>query len=106
MTSPVAAGQRFIGAGPFFWMADIAKVLRTRLKPPVRRAPSWEMPTWLVRLAANFDPVVKERLFELDKSRPVSADKARTQLGWAPRSNETMIIDTAQSLYAQGVLTR
>ena len=107
MLAPDAAGERFIGAGPFFWMSDIADVLRAKLDPPAaRRAPSLKLPSWLVRLMANFDPVVRERLFELDKSRPVSSDKARSRLGWSPRTNEEAIVDTALSLYAEGILKR
>ena len=44
MTAPEAAGQRFIAAGDFAWMADLAALLRARLgdgaaKVPTRKAP-------------------------------------------------------------------
>ena len=29
MTTPEAAGQRFIGSGDFYWMSDVAKMLET-----------------------------------------------------------------------------
>ena len=31
MLAPEAKGQRYIGAGPFYWMSDIANVLRARM---------------------------------------------------------------------------
>jgi dihydroflavonol-4-reductase len=104
LTAPGAAGQRFIGAGPFFWMRDIAEVLRRRLPALAGRVPKRELPDWLVRIFAVFDPVVRGRLFELSKARPVSADKAKRELGWAPRSNEETIVDTAQSLLDCGIV--
>jgi len=59
-----------------------------------------------VRLSSVIDPVVRDRLFELDKERPVSAEKAKRELGWAPRSNDEAIAGTAQSLLAEGVVNR
>ncbi len=104
LKSPVAAGRRYIGAGPFFWMHDIAEVLRRDLPGAGARAPKMNLANWMVRLTANFDPVIKERLFELGKERPVSAQRARDELGWAPRPNEESILDTAKSLIAEGLL--
>ncbi|WP_353231024.1 aldehyde reductase [Novosphingobium sp.] len=104
LTAPVAAGKRYIGAGPFFWMSDIAQVLRRDLPGTGARAPKLRLPSWLVRHSARFDPVVRERLFELDKERPISAERARTELGWAPRSAAQSIVDTARSLIAEGLI--
>lgn len=102
MTSPAAAGERFIGAGPFFWMKDIAAVLKAQAPDISKKVPSNPIPNWLIRLSASFDPLVRDRLFELDKHRPISAEKARTLLGWSPRTNAQSILDTARSLVAEG----
>ncbi len=104
LTSPDAAGKRYIGAGPFYWMSDIADILRRDLPGAGARAPKTKLANWMVRLSANFDPVVRERLFELNKERPVSAQRARSELGWAPRSNDESILDTARSLIAEGLV--
>lgn len=104
MTAEVAAGQRYIGAGPFFWMPDIAAALREGEPLLAQKAPKISLPNWLIRLLANFDPVIRDRLFELDKKRPVSCEKAVRELGWSPRSNREMIVDTARSLVAHGVI--
>jgi len=106
LRAPDAAGQRFIGAGRFYWMKDIARVLRERVPEVARKVPERRLPSWLVRLSSMVDPVVRGRLFELDKERPVSAEKAKRQLGWVPRSNDDAIVDTAQSLLAEGVVKR
>lgn len=104
MTHPAAAGERFIGAGPFYWMEDIARTLRERMPALARKVPSRRLPDWLIRLLAMFDPVVRERLFELGKERPVSADKARSVLGWSPRANDEAIVATAESLVANKIV--
>jgi dihydroflavonol-4-reductase len=38
MTSPAAAGQRFIGAGEFMWLSEIARTLRSQLGPARRQS--------------------------------------------------------------------
>ena len=103
---PEAAGQRFIGAGRFYWLADVARVLREGVPEVAGKVPRRRLPRWLVRLSSLVDPVVRERLYELGKERPVSADKAKRLLGWAPRSNDDAIIDTARSLLAKGLVRR
>ncbi|MEQ8742928.1 aldehyde reductase [Parasphingorhabdus sp.] len=103
LKAPEAKGQRFIGAGPFYWMADIATVLRERVPGVAAKVPRRQLPSWLVRLSSVFDPVIRGRLFELDKERPVSAEKAMRDLGWKPRSNDEAIIATAKSLVERGL---
>lgn len=104
MRSPAAAGQRYIGAGPFWWMEDIAGTLRDRVPAIAGKVPRRRLPSWLVRLSSILDPVVRGRLFELDKERPVSADKARGELGWRQRSNAVAVVDTATSLIGEGLI--
>jgi dihydroflavonol-4-reductase len=77
MTTPSAAGQRFIGSCDFYWMADIAKILKQGLGDKARRVPSISVPDFLVRVIAIFDPVARGRLYELGKPRQVSPEKAR-----------------------------
>jgi dihydroflavonol-4-reductase len=104
MTSDKAAGERFLGAGEFYWMEDIAKILREDLGLRAKKVPAGKLPTWLMRILANFDPVVKGIAFELDKKRPISNEKARTLLGWNPRPERESIVATAESLIREGVV--
>lgn len=105
MTAPEAAGQRYICAGAFAWFSDIATVLRTQMPSIAKRVPKRRLPDWVVRFSSLFDPALRERIYELDKLRPVSADKAKRQLGWTPRSNSEAIMATAKSLADQGLVT-
>jgi dihydroflavonol-4-reductase len=104
MTAPEAAGQRYIGAGPFYWMSDVARVLRTRVPELAKRVPKGTIPSWLLRTIGRFDPLLRDRMYELDAFRPVSAHKAKTELGWEPRSNDEAIVATAESLARDGLV--
>jgi nucleoside-diphosphate-sugar epimerase len=105
MRHPAAAGQRFLAiAGRFITIRDIALILKRVLGPAARRVPTWEIPDWVVRLVARFDPEVRQLLPELGKTPDALNEKARKLLGWAPRSNEEAVVDTARSLIAIGVL--
>jgi hypothetical protein len=69
MTTPSAAGERFIGSCDFYWMADIAKILKQGLGDKARKVPSIPVLDFLVRVVAIFDPVARGRLYELGKPR-------------------------------------
>ena len=55
MTTPSAAGQRFIGSCDFYSMADIAKILKQGLGDKARKVPSISVPDFLVRVIAVFE---------------------------------------------------
>ena len=107
MTHPAAKGERFLAvAGDFLSMRDIAKILKRRLGAAARRVPTWQLPNFIVRLAALRDPAVRQILPELGKFKNASGEKARRVLGWAPRSNEEAIVATAESLLRLGLLRK
>ena len=100
MTDPRAKGERFLAvAGDFLSLKDIALVLKARLGKAAKKVPAREIPDWVLRVAALFDPAVKLVLPELGKpAKNASNAKARTVLGWTPRTNEEAIVSTAESL--------
>ena len=104
MLADGVAGERFIGANDFWWMTQVAAVLRDGLDGRARRVPTRTIPDFVVRLSALFDPVVRERLFELGKHRPVSHGHARRALGWVPRDNAEAVLATARSLLEEGLV--
>jgi hypothetical protein len=69
--------RRFIGSGDFYWLSDVARMLRQGLDDKARKVPSIPVPDFVARMAALFDPIVRGRLYELGKRRPVSSEKAR-----------------------------
>jgi nucleoside-diphosphate-sugar epimerase len=105
MTHPAAKSERFIAvAGDFMSILDIAKVLKARMGASAAKVPTFQLPNWVVRLAAMRDPAVRQIVPELGKRKNATSEKARRLLGWAPRSNEQSIVSTAESLVRLGLL--
>jgi nucleoside-diphosphate-sugar epimerase len=105
MTHPAAKGERFLAvAGDFMPLVEIARVLKKHLGAAARRVPTMQIPTWLLRIAAQGVPLVKQILPEIDKQKTATNEKARHLLGWSPRSNEECIVATAESLMRLGLL--
>jgi len=105
MTDPAAAGERFLAvAGDPVTMKEIALLLKKRMGESARRVPTHELPDWMVRLVAAIDPSIRQIVPELGHAKRASNEKARTLLGWEPRSNEDAIVATAESLVHLGLL--
>jgi nucleoside-diphosphate-sugar epimerase len=105
MTNPAAKGERFLAvSGDFLFLSEIAKVLKERMGAAARRVPVRQLPDWMVRIAALFDPAVKGILPELGKVKDATSAKAIKVLGWAPRSREDAIVATAESLLRLGLV--
>lgn len=104
MTARAAAGQRYIGAGEFVTMTQIAEILRRELGADGAKVATRGLPDWLIRLVGLFDPEVGGQTFELGKERRLSSAKARDELGWTTRPVAQTIIDTATSLARTGAL--
>lgn len=105
MTHPAAKGERFLAvADNFLSMLDVAKVLKARLGANARKVPTRQLPDWLMRVVALFDPAARLILPELGKKKSGTSEKARRLLQWSPRSSEDAIVATAQSLLDLGVL--
>jgi dihydroflavonol-4-reductase len=104
MTAPEAAGQRFIAAGDFAWMVDLAALLRARLGDAANKVPTRKVPDLVVRLAALFDKSLAAVAPRLGEQRAFTSAKAQKVLGWRPRSLEETVLDCARSLIATGAV--
>jgi len=98
MTEPEAGGERFIAAGPFLWMSEVAEVLRDRLGDAATKVPERTVPNLLVRAMGIADPGIRSVVRQLGKKTEVSSSKAEARLGWSPRPVEETIVDCARSL--------
>ncbi len=104
LTAPNMAGERFIAAGPFLWMGEVAAILKQGLGPQGRKVPTRKLPNFLVKLSALFDPVIKQVVGELDNIRDASAQRAKDILGWQTRDPAESILDTARDMIRLGVV--
>jgi dihydroflavonol-4-reductase len=104
MTAPEAAGQRFIAAGKFIWVAELATLLRAHLGGSASKVPTRKIPDFVVRLGGLFDRDLRALTPRLGRKRDFTSAKAQSMLGWRPRRCEETILDCANSLIATGVV--
>jgi nucleoside-diphosphate-sugar epimerase len=105
MTRPEAKGERFLAvAGDFMSLLEMANALRVRMGASARRAPTFELPNWMMRVVALADPAASQIIPELGKYKNATSAKAQRVLGWKPRSREDALVATAESLLRLGLL--
>lgn len=104
LETPGLDGERFIAAGPFLWMKDVAAILRDGLGPQARKVPKRSIPDVAVRLFALFDSTIRQITGELGRTRAVDSGHALARLGWQTRDVRTTILDTAHSLIERGIV--
>jgi dihydroflavonol-4-reductase len=104
MTAPEAAGQRFIAAGKFAWMGEMAALLRAKLGKDAAKVPTRKVPDFVLRLVALFDRDLGAVTPNLGHKHDYSSAKAQSMLGWRPRAMEDTVIECAKSLIAAGAV--
>ena len=102
MTAPQAAGERFIAASDWMWMADVAHVLRSDLGASAKKVPTRPMPDLVLRIVALFQRPMRFVVPLLGRKHVFTAAKAKAVLAWEPRPAATTIIDSARSVIALG----
>jgi len=98
MISPDAGGQRFLAAGEFLWMEEIARILRAKLGARASKVPTRRLPDALFRFVAIFLPQLKTLAPLIGQRYELSAVKASRILGFSPRAADATLYDCALSL--------
>lgn len=107
MVHPAAKGERFLAiSGESLWMVEVARILKRRMGAAAARVPTRELPSWLVRTLALWNPAMKNLVPFLDLRLHATSRKATTLLGWSPRSPEEAIVASAESLLQLGLLKK
>ena len=105
MEDPAAHGQRFLAsAGDCLSMLQVAQILKARLGHRADRVPTRELPNWLVRIAGIWNDAARQVRPELGRVKHLTNEKARSRLGWLPRTSEEAVTSTAESLIRFGLL--
>jgi nucleoside-diphosphate-sugar epimerase len=100
MNDPKAKGERFLGVNDkgSFSILEIARIIKEKRPEAAKKVPTLQLPNWMIKLVALFDPSIRQIVPELGRTLNISNDKAKTMLGWAPRSTEESVLDTVDSL--------
>lgn len=108
MTDPKAKGERFLAVcdDGWIWTKDVAQTLRDRLGDKAKYVPTRTVPNFVVRIVGLWDPSVRLVSPELGKVKHCSNEKAKSVLGWQPRSKEEAVIASAESLHEFGVVKK
>ncbi|XOV86163.1 MAG: SDR family oxidoreductase [Pseudomonadota bacterium] len=94
---PDAAGQRLLCSNGFRWFKAISAHLRQEFPAYKKKLASRELPDFVIRLMALFDPVMAFTVKSLGQQVEYDSSPARA-LGWNPRSPEEAITAGARSL--------
>lgn len=107
MTSPEAKGQRFLAlSGGVLSLLDIALLLKNKMGDEADSVTTKTLPDWLVRVAALFNPLAKSIVSQLGRVKNASNEKAKSLLGWTPRSNEEAIMSAVESMSRFGLIKK
>jgi dihydroflavonol-4-reductase len=98
MTSPNAAGERFLSANGFMRLFEIGQLLAAVLPDLKRKVPKFEMHDVVVRLIAYVDRRLRAVLPDLAHPRHISNAKARELLGQSFRSPQEAVKSAVTSL--------
>ena len=107
MTDPQAAGQRFIACSDddCMSMREVALILKKSLpKEEGDKVPTRQLPDFLIRLVSVFNRPASLILPELGIIKNASNHKAKTMLGWKPRSTKEAILASAESCKKFGLV--
>jgi len=77
LEADVPSGGRYLCVAECLWMIDMTRAIRSQLGKAARKVPSRELPNWVVKLVALFDPTARQILPEL--GREVQMDNTLTR---------------------------
>lgn len=106
MTAPQAAGQRYIAtsdSAPVRFI-DIGGMITKAVRGFDKKMPKREMPKFVVWVGSFFSDQLKSILPQVGVVKMISNNKAKTDMGWKPRSTEECIGATAKSLVEFGIV--
>jgi dihydroflavonol-4-reductase len=103
MTTPEAAGNRFICPAATVWLKEIADTLHKKYTGRYK-IPTIQFPVFLVRILALFDKKIALVANDLNWDFELSDEKIKRVLKWSPRSAEEAILSMAESLIEQGLV--
>jgi nucleoside-diphosphate-sugar epimerase len=107
MTSPEAAGERFIATtGENLTYKEEAKILQRCLGIKAKKVSTKVLPDFIIKFMAIFKKELRMPATFLGQNTACSNAKAKKLLGWQPRSAEEAIVTTAKSMIELGLIDK
>lgn len=107
MTSPEAAGERFIATtGENLTYREEAKILQKYLGSKAKKVSTKVLPDFIIKFMAIFKKELRMPATFLGQNTACSNAKAKKLLGWQPRSAEEAIVTTAKSMIELGLIDK
>lgn len=100
MTHPDAAGKRFVCSTDSIWMMEVARILDTHFASRGYKIPTRQLPDFVIKLGALFDPTSRLVVHGLGVETKVSNKQIKSVLDWRSHSVEEAIVSMAESLIA------
>lgn len=104
MTTPEAAGNRFICPAGTVWLKEMADILYKKYAARGYKIHTMQFPVFLVRILALFDKKIARVIDDLEWDFEFSDEKIKRILKWNPRSAEEAILAMAESLIEHGLV--
>jgi nucleoside-diphosphate-sugar epimerase len=98
LESDAPTGGRYLCTAGTLWLIDVARALRAGLGDAARKAPTRELPDWLVRLVALVDGTVRPYVPDLGKDMKVDDTLTRRTLGMNCIPGDEAVVAMARSL--------
>jgi len=104
MELPAAAGERFLATHDFMWFEEAAAILRKEFPAYDKKIPRRQVPDIMLKIMAVFQPIYKQTVTELGRTRAASNAKATRVLGVKFRTAKEALVSSAKSLVDLGVV--
>jgi dihydroflavonol-4-reductase len=104
MTSPTAAGKRYLCAVDALWFQEMCEILQRHFANQGYKIPTRQLPDIFVRLFALFDKSARSVIDDLGREIKFSNQRIIQELNWKPRSAEEAIVAMAESLIQHGIV--
>ncbi len=98
LESETAIGQRYAAVSESIWFKEIAQFVLDAQPSYNKKVKAKELPNWFMKIFALFEKSTKMIIPELGFKAIVSNEKAKKQLGFAPRSAKEAVMATANAL--------
>ncbi|MEN9964060.1 MAG: hypothetical protein RL582_1155 [Bacteroidota bacterium] len=93
-----AVGQRYAAVSDSVWFTDLARFVLEAGPEYKGKVKAFELPNWFMTIYALFEKSVKMILPELGFKANISNEKAKTELGFNPRSVKEAVAGTVISV--------